>query len=157
MIENNELLGQLRAQTAILSTISKQLDRLLASEERSPEGLPICARHGEVLRRREKQGDEWFSHRVLLPDGSTVFCKGRPGKDSPGWEIEPAAPRPPVVATRVLPETPKAATSPANGPTAFWTIAAQLEAADKLSHAQAGQIAQSDGSWTEKAARLLLS
>jgi hypothetical protein len=149
MIENNELLGQLRAQTAILSTISKQLDRLLASEERSPEGLPICSRHQVVLRRREKQGDEWFSHRVTLADGSTAFCKGRPGKDSPGWDIEaPAAPAEPPAP----PETPKAAT-----PTAFWTIAAQLEAANKLSHAQAGQIAQSDGSWTEKAARLFLT
>lgn len=56
---------------------------------RSPEGLPICPRHGEVLRPREKQGDAWFSHKVVDANGEIVYCKGRPGADSPGWDIMP--------------------------------------------------------------------
>lgn len=52
----------------------------------TPDGLPVCRRHREVMRRREKQGDEWFSHTVIGPDGQALYCKGRPGKDSPGWE-----------------------------------------------------------------------
>jgi hypothetical protein len=55
---------------------------------KSPEGLPICPRHGEVMRQREKQGDAWYSHKVTNPvTGEISYCKGRPGKDSPGWDV----------------------------------------------------------------------
>lgn len=52
----------------------------------SPDGLPVCPRHRVVMSRREKQGDEWFSHKLIV-DGREVYCKGRPGADSPGWEV----------------------------------------------------------------------
>lgn len=63
----------------------------LANSERhypkTPDGLPICPKHGEVMRTREKQGDTWFSHRVTAPDGSEHYCRGHAGKSSPGWEF----------------------------------------------------------------------
>lgn len=52
----------------------------------TPEGLPICPKHGEVMRKREKQGDTWYSHRVVADDGSEHFCRGYKSKNSPGWE-----------------------------------------------------------------------
>jgi hypothetical protein len=91
-----ELIGQL-----------PKLERILAGAGylpngemmKSPEGLPICPRHGEVMKAREKQGDAWYSHKVVDPTtGEVAYCKGRPGKDSPGWDIggngqaQPSAP-----------------------------------------------------------------
>ena len=35
---------------------------------------------------RNKQGDEWYSHRVFSPEGEELWCKGYHGKDSPGYE-----------------------------------------------------------------------
>lgn len=46
------------------------------------DGTQFCRKHGEVMRLRQKQGDEWWSHDV----GNECYCRGRPGKDSPGWE-----------------------------------------------------------------------
>ena len=51
----------------------------------TPDGIPICPRHGVPMRRREKQGDTWYSHNVGT-DGEELWCRGYPGKDSPGWE-----------------------------------------------------------------------
>ena len=55
---------------------------------RTPNGEPLCPRHGIVMRLREKQGDEWWSHSVVHPDtGEELWCRGFAGKHSPGWEI----------------------------------------------------------------------
>ncbi len=43
---------------------------------RSPEGLPICSKHQAVMPAREKQGDTWYSHRVVTADGVELFCRG---------------------------------------------------------------------------------
>lgn len=51
-----------------------------------PDGTPICPKHATPMRKREKQGDEWWSHRVFGPDGQELWCKGYHGKDSPGYE-----------------------------------------------------------------------
>jgi hypothetical protein len=51
----------------------------------TPEGLPICPKHHVPMRRREKQGDVWYSHNVGS-DGEEVYCRGYPSKESPGWE-----------------------------------------------------------------------
>jgi len=51
-----------------------------------PDGTPICPKHNTPMRKREKQGDEWWSHRVFGPSGEELFCKGYHGKDSPGYE-----------------------------------------------------------------------
>ena len=64
----------------------------------TPDGLPICPRHGEVMPRREKQGDEWFSHKVTDEHGQVHYCRGYASKNSPGWDVTlentplPAAP-----------------------------------------------------------------
>jgi hypothetical protein len=51
----------------------------------TPDGLPVCRRHRAVMHKREKQGDEWFSHKIVV-GGQELYCKGRPGPDSPGWD-----------------------------------------------------------------------
>ena len=98
------ILTQLERQTGLLVLIKRQVDDLLTgrqAEARTPEGWPICARHGLPLRPREKQGDTWYSHKVVHPEtGEELFCKGRPGNDSPGWDVPgpdepPAPPAPP--------------------------------------------------------------
>lgn len=52
----------------------------------TPDGDPICPKHRTPMRRREKQGDTWHSHQVVDGSGQEVYCKGRPGADSPGWD-----------------------------------------------------------------------
>lgn len=55
----------------------------------TPDGSPICPKHGTPLTLREKQGDSWFSHNVGTKD-SPIYCKGyRDPKSSPGWDYSP--------------------------------------------------------------------
>ena len=76
-------------------TLDKLCDRLDAlgaeppplAQAYSPEGSPICSRHHVSMREREKQGDSWWSHKVVDPAGQEHYCKGRAGKDSPGWDL----------------------------------------------------------------------
>lgn len=62
----------------------------LANSERhypkTPDGLPICPKHGEVMWEREKQGDTWYSHKVIDAAGHEHYCRGHAGKNSPGWD-----------------------------------------------------------------------
>jgi hypothetical protein len=51
-----------------------------------PDGTPLCPKHNTPMKLRNKQGDEWWSHRVFGPDGEELWCKGYHGKDSPGYE-----------------------------------------------------------------------
>ncbi len=124
---------------------------------RTAEGLPICTRHAVPLRQREKQGDTWYSHSVTDPTtGQILYCKGRPGKDSPGWLIDTD----PACSSRGTEPRPNGTAEPqaqaeANTPTAFWQIATALITAGKITQDQAGDIAQSTGDWTDKAARLV--
>ena len=52
----------------------------------TPEGLPICPKHGAPMKKREKQGDTWFSHVVTASNGDDCYCRGYRGKDSPGYD-----------------------------------------------------------------------
>ena len=57
---------------------------------RTPEGLPICPKHGLVMQKREKQGDIWYSHQITDPaTGEITYCRGYPSPNSPGYEIQP--------------------------------------------------------------------
>jgi hypothetical protein len=56
--------------------------------DRTPEGLPICPRHGVPMKVREKQGDTWHSHKVTTAGGEELFCRGYPGPSSPGYYVE---------------------------------------------------------------------
>ncbi len=51
----------------------------------TPEGLPICPKHGAPMKKREKQGDCWHSHN-LGTEGQPLYCRGYPGKESPGYD-----------------------------------------------------------------------
>ena len=51
----------------------------------TPEGLPICPKHRVPMRKRERQGDTWYSHNAGA-EGEELWCRGYAGKDSPGWE-----------------------------------------------------------------------
>lgn len=86
------------AELELLKNISATLDRIAATldahEQRTyawtPDGLPICPRHQAVMKKREKQGDTWYSHRVFHPTtGEELFCRGYAGKSSPGFDVEP--------------------------------------------------------------------
>jgi len=35
-----------------------------------------CPIHSEKMYRRQKNGEVWFSHKVVRPDGSTYWCRG---------------------------------------------------------------------------------
>jgi hypothetical protein len=55
---------------------------------RTPDGLPICGKHGLVMSRRERQGDEWFSHKVIDPHGQEKYCRGYPtSSESDGFHV----------------------------------------------------------------------
>lgn len=119
MSYQDEVLGQLKAQTALLSTISKKLEALGDAQQGNsayqwtPEGLPICGKHQEVMPKREKQGDAWFSHRIVV-EGKELFCRGYASKSSPGWNIEPddTTPPPPPPPPATPPATPSQAQEP---------------------------------------------
>lgn len=51
-----------------------------------PDGTPICPKHHTPMRKRERQGDTWYSHNVAPEGAAPIYCKGYHGKDSPGYE-----------------------------------------------------------------------
>lgn len=57
--------------------------------QRTPDGLPLCPRHGAVMGKREKQGDVWHSHAVVHPiTGEELWCRGYPsGKADDGYPV----------------------------------------------------------------------
>lgn len=128
----------------ILERIADALERIaetLEAQQRSawattPEGLPICPRHGVPMTKREKQGDTWYSHSVEDPKtGDRLFCRGYPGKSSPGWDVTPATPpeRPAATSDRGHPARPAqprqaAAATPAPTPTPATPPAGELAA-----------------------------
>jgi hypothetical protein len=56
--------------------------------QRTPEGLPLCPKHGVPMRARLKQGDEWHSHSVVdTPTDEVLYCRGYRSPSSPGYEL----------------------------------------------------------------------
>lgn len=52
------------------------------------EGLPICPRHGVPMQQRNRDGDIWYSHKLVHPEtGETVYCRGYASASSPGYDI----------------------------------------------------------------------
>lgn len=80
---------RLAALVGYLDDLGWEPDRPPVVYQTTPDGLPVCPRHGVPMRRREKQGDEWHSHKVIAPDGQEVYCRGYDGPDSPGYRVEP--------------------------------------------------------------------
>jgi hypothetical protein len=56
---------------------------------RTPDGLPICAKHNAVMTKREKHSDVWHSHKIVdLRTGEELFCKGfrNPSSKTDGYD-----------------------------------------------------------------------
>lgn len=74
-----------------LSGVAKRLEALgLQSAEpmmfdKTPEGLPICPKHRVAMTKREKNGDTWYSHKVLVA-GRELYCRGYACNSSPGFD-----------------------------------------------------------------------
>ena len=80
---------------ALLTKLEKYRYRPSREIQLTPEGTPICPRHGVPMTKREKQGDVWYSHKVADPvTGQTFYCRGYPGPSSPGYMIAPSPPAP---------------------------------------------------------------
>ena len=51
--------------------------------QRTPSGEPLCPRHGTAMSKRERQGDSWWSHRVVHPEtAEELYCRGYPNPSS---------------------------------------------------------------------------
>ena len=81
------------------SQIDETVDWLLAHDfvpdppagdpwPKTPSGEPICVRHNAVMVKRQRQGDEWFSHRVINANGEERYCRGyrNPSSESDGYD-----------------------------------------------------------------------
>ena len=75
------------------------------------EGLPSCPRHGEPIKQRNRQGDIWFSHKMVHPEtGETVYCRGYASASSLGYDlllpatVPPAGPEMPAAEPTVVPQ-----------------------------------------------------
>jgi len=114
----------------------------------TPEGLPICPKHGVVMKKREKQGDVWFSHGVEV-SGKTLYCRGYAGKSSPGWDVDTGegnmaevdSPSPEVDSPSPSPEDDSlsqmgqtSSGSPVDA-TAFWKAFYEMKASGRLLNA----------------------
>jgi hypothetical protein len=55
---------------------------------RTPDGDPICPRHGVAMASREKQGSVWHSHKIIANTGEELYCRGYPNPSSAfdGWD-----------------------------------------------------------------------
>jgi len=73
----------------ILERIAQALENQTTHQyQYTPEGNPICPRHNVPMRKREKQGDTWYSHTITDPvTGESLYCRGYASKNSPGWNI----------------------------------------------------------------------
>ena len=55
---------------------------------RTPDGEPLCPRHGVAMSKRERQGDTWHSHKVVDQHGQEKYCRGyRTSSESDGYDI----------------------------------------------------------------------
>ncbi len=82
----------------------------------TPDGKPICPKHGIAMDRRDMQGDVWFSHKVLDASGEEQFCRGYAHASSAGFNVPAKEDDNPPVAQRpkrTAPATPAARQAPA--------------------------------------------
>jgi hypothetical protein len=57
--------------------------------QRTPDGLPLCPRHGVAMAKRERQGDCWHSHKIIDPrTGEILYCRGyATGNEADGYNL----------------------------------------------------------------------
>ena len=107
----SEVVGVLREIAESLAVIAEYSSKGERGYEWTPEGLPICPVHGEVMTQREKQGDTWYSHGVIDASGEKVWCRGYPGRLSPGYDVTDAR-----TEDSPAPQARKPAAAPASKP-----------------------------------------
>ena len=57
--------------------------------QKTPAGEPICPKHQAVMRLRNKQNEEWWSHRVINREtGEELYCRGYRSPAGPGWDVD---------------------------------------------------------------------
>ena len=77
------------------------------------EGLPICPRHGVPMMQRNRNGDLWFSHKMVHPETrETVYCRGYASASSPGYDILLPLPTQARDLNEAAPSEPAANTGP---------------------------------------------
>lgn len=60
----------------------------IAAAIRDEAGNMVCTKHRMPMSLRNMQGDQWYSHAIVDPrTGKKLYCRGRAGTDSPGWDI----------------------------------------------------------------------
>jgi hypothetical protein len=104
-----QVLAQLKAQTALLEHIALLLEKQTQEWQYTPEGLPICPKHGIVMSKREKQGDTWHSHQTSTGNYCRGYRTGWPGDgfdDDDDDQTPPAAPTPTPQPTPPTPSAP---------------------------------------------------
>lgn len=85
-ISGDRLQDVLKAVALLPQTPNLSLVEVARDWRTLPDGTPICPKHNVPMRKREKQGDEWYSHSTEI-NGKQCYCKGYAGKeDSPGWD-----------------------------------------------------------------------
>jgi hypothetical protein len=46
---------------------------------KGPGGGPLCLKHGGIeMQQRERQGDVWYSHKIVTGAGEELYCRGYP-------------------------------------------------------------------------------
>lgn len=81
------LLKQINNNLARIANTLESLDHKTPHQyQQTPDGLPICPKHGVPMQKREKQGDTWFSHKVTDANGNDQYCRGHAGPNSPGYQ-----------------------------------------------------------------------
>jgi hypothetical protein len=63
--------------------------------QRTPDGEPICPKHGVAMPARERQGDTWHSHKIIDPrTGEERYCRGylHPTSKADGYDVPGNAP-----------------------------------------------------------------
>jgi hypothetical protein len=46
---------------------------------KGPSGAPLCLKHGGIeMQTRERQGDVWYSHKIVTGQGEEWYCRGVP-------------------------------------------------------------------------------
>ena len=44
---------------------------------KGPDGSPLYPKHNAVMQKRQMQGDEWYSHKLVHPTtGTELYCRG---------------------------------------------------------------------------------
>ena len=49
----------------------------------TPDGEPLCPKHGVAMTKRTRQGDTWHSHKVIDQwTGEELYCRAYPNQTS---------------------------------------------------------------------------